>query len=53
MPNLNKCNYPECVEKHEPNEKSKKALKESREGKGIVFSSLDDFWKAMGMKPNV
>lgn len=52
MPDFNKCDHPKCDGKHEPNEESKKALKESREGKGTVFSSLDDFWKAMGIKPN-
>ena len=52
MPKLNKCNHPGCDGKHEPNEESKKALKKSREGKGIVFSSLDEFWETMGINPS-
>lgn len=52
MPEKEKCDYPGCDGKHEPNEESKKALAESREGKGTIFSSLDEFWKAMGITPN-
>lgn len=52
MPNFDKCDHPGCDGKHEPNKESKKALKESREGKGTIFSSVDEFWKAMGIKPN-
>lgn len=47
-----RCDYPGCNGKHKPREETKKALKESREGKGTVYSSLDDFWEAMGMNPN-
>ncbi len=39
---------PKCKRNHEPNEKTQKALKESREEKGKIFESLEDFWKSMG-----
>ncbi len=42
----------QCHHHHKPNETTQKALRESRAGKGEVFASLDDFWKAMGMTPN-
>lgn len=37
---------------HEPNAETVEALKESREGKLESYSTLDDFWKAMGIDPN-
>jgi hypothetical protein len=46
------CAGQHCKRSHKPNEETKKALKESREGKGETFDSLDDFWQAMGMTPN-
>lgn len=47
------CSHPGCDGAHEPSEESKMALKDSREGKGAIYSSLDEFWKAMEMKPKV
>ena len=44
-----KAKVPSCSRSHEPNEETKTALRESREGKGEIFESLDDFWKAMGV----
>lgn len=41
-----------CVKTHEPNETTKKALKESKEESGEIFESLTDFWDAMGIEPN-
>ena len=35
-----------------PNEETKKAMKESEEGRGIKCESIEDFWKKMGMKPS-
>lgn len=37
---------------HEPNKETKKALKESREGEGEIFESVEDFWDSMGITPN-
>ncbi len=41
-----------CHREHVPNEETKKALRDSRKEKGKVFSTLDEFWKAMGLEPN-
>ena len=42
-----------------PNKKKKKsnketleAMRETREGKGTIYESMDDFWKEMGVKPS-
>jgi len=43
---------PKCTRSHEPNEKTKKALKESREEEGELFESVNDFWDAMGISPD-
>lgn len=34
-----------------PNQKTKKALQDSREGKGKSYNTLDEFWEDMGMRP--
>lgn len=44
---------PKCTRSHEPNEKAKQSLKESREEEGEIFGSVSEFWDAMGIKPNV
>ena len=44
-----KCGGHHCRLNHSPNEETRKALKESREGEGELFESLDDFWNAMGI----
>ena len=38
--------------KRKPNKETLKAMKETREGKGTVYESMDDFWKEMGVKPS-
>lgn len=38
---------------HIPNEKTQKALKESREKEGETFNTIGDFWDSMGITPNV
>lgn len=43
---------PKCAHSHKPNETTKKALTKSKEEEGETFETLDDFWEAMGMKPN-
>src|ERR1700722_7189624 len=43
------CSGYHCKESHEPNETTKKALKESREGNLEIYESIDDFWSEMGM----
>jgi hypothetical protein len=48
-----KCDFPECNGVHEPNEETAKVLRETDAGIGLEsHESLEDFWKAMGMKPN-
>lgn len=37
---------------HEPNDATIEALEESRKGELESYTSLDDFWKAMGIDPN-
>ena len=37
--------------KRKPNKKTIEAMRETREGKGTVYKSMDDFWKEMGVKP--
>lgn len=44
---------PKCTQSHEPNSTTEKALKKSRENKGEIFESLNDFWIAMNMNPHV
>jgi|SRR5277367_4366057 len=42
-----------CNRSHEPNEETAKVLKDTDAGIGLEsHESLEDFWKAMGMKPN-
>ncbi len=47
------------IRKDFPSEKKRKsnketlaAMKETKEGKGTVYRSMDDFWKEMGVKPS-
>lgn len=47
-----KCGGRHCALNHEPNKETKRALKESREGKGEIFDSVNDFWKSLGINPN-
>jgi hypothetical protein len=37
---------------NKPNKKTLAAMKELDEGKGIEYSSMDDFWADMGVKPS-
>lgn len=46
-----KCAGYHCKESHEPNETTKKALKESREENLETYTSLKDFWSEMGIHP--
>ncbi|MBA3722087.1 MAG: hypothetical protein H0W88_06780 [Parachlamydiaceae bacterium] len=39
-------------EKRKPNKETLAAMKETREGKGTVYNSMDDFWNEMGVKPS-
>jgi hypothetical protein len=41
-----------CAKSHEPNAKTREALKESREGNLESYKTVDEFWKAMGIDPN-
>jgi hypothetical protein len=41
-----------CHRGHVPNEETKKALRDSRNGEGETFSTLSEFWEAMGLEPN-
>ncbi|WP_042280827.1 hypothetical protein [Candidatus Protochlamydia sp. R18] len=48
-----KCAGHDCTKNHEPNEETAQVLRETRRGENIEsHDSLEDFWKAMGMKPN-
>jgi hypothetical protein len=38
--------------KKKPNKETLAAMKESKEGKGTVYNSMDDFWNEMGVKPS-
>jgi len=38
--------------KRKPNKETLEAMRETREGKGTVYESMDDFWKEMGVKPS-
>lgn len=52
IPNV-KCNFPGCDGTHVPNKKTAKVLKETEAGMNLEsHDSLDDFWKAMGIKPH-
>lgn len=38
-----------CKRSHEPNEETKKVLRETDKGKNLIeYESLDDFWDALG-----
>jgi hypothetical protein len=37
---------------HKPNKETLKAMKELDEGAGIEYTSMDDFWADMGVKPS-
>lgn len=43
---------PDFPQERKPNAETLKAMKESREGKGIKCNSIEDFWDKMGMSPN-
>jgi hypothetical protein len=43
------CGGPHFNKGHEPNEITKQALKESREGELVAYFSISDFWSAMGI----
>ncbi|KAF3363304.1 hypothetical protein PHSC3_000112 [Chlamydiales bacterium STE3] len=47
-----KCLHPDCDGSHEPNEMTRHALKESREGHGETFHSLQELWNAVGVNPH-
>lgn len=38
--------------KKKPNKETLEAMRETREGKGKVYESMDAFWKEMGVKPS-
>ena len=38
--------------KKRPNKETLEAMKETREGKGTVYESMDAFWEEMGVKPS-
>lgn len=40
---------PKCTRSHDPNEKTKQSLKESREEESEIFGSVSEFWDAMGI----
>jgi hypothetical protein len=44
---------PKCTRSHKPNEKTIRALKESQEEDSEIFESVNDFWNAMGIQPDV
>jgi hypothetical protein len=44
---------PKCTRSHEPNEETEEALRESLKEEGEIFESVNDFWDAIGIKPNV
>ncbi len=41
-----------CSKSHKPNAETIKALKESRKGSLKGYTTVDDFWTAMGIDPN-
>jgi antitoxin component of RelBE/YafQ-DinJ toxin-antitoxin module len=45
----NECSLDERASK--PNKETLQAMKELDDGKGVEYTSMDDFWKNMGVKP--
>lgn len=37
--------------KRKPNKETLAAMKETKEGKGTAYDSMDDFWNEMGVRP--
>jgi len=53
MPEM-QCDFPGCNGSHKPNKETEKVFKDTDAGRNLeTHNSLKDFWKAMGMKPNV
>lgn len=53
MPEM-QCDFPGCSGLHEPNAETEKVFKDTDAGRNLEsHDSLKDFWKAMGMNPNV
>lgn len=51
IPNV-KCDHPGCSGVHVPNKETAKVLRDTDAGRNLEsHNSLEDFWKAMGMKP--
>lgn len=49
-----KCNFQDCDGVHTPNKKTSKVLRDTEKGLNLEsHESLEDFWKAMGIKPDV
>lgn len=48
-----KCDFSGCSGVHTPNKKTEKVFKDTDAGQNLEsHNSLEDFWKAMGMKPD-
>jgi hypothetical protein len=39
------------MQNKKPNKETLKAMQELQAGKGVVYKSMDDFWKDMGITP--
>lgn len=51
---ISSCDYPGCDGIHKPNKLTQQVLRESERGENLEhYASLEDFWKSMGIDPNV